>query len=188
MKTICLIRHGKTGANVRHLYHGSTDLELCEEGEQELFSRRRTFPGEWKFITSGMKRTEQTLKILFGDVPHAADPRFREMDFGEFEMRSYQELKDEPDYQRWISGDNASNRTPGGESGRIMERRVLEGFVDLMNSTQDIVLVTHGGPITAIMAHLFPGEEKNRYQWQPSCGGGYVLTFDADGWNYRPLE
>ena len=32
MSTICLIRHGKTEANERHLYCGSTDLSLSEKG------------------------------------------------------------------------------------------------------------------------------------------------------------
>ena len=36
-------------------------------------------------------------------------------------------------------------------------------------------LCSLAGVIAAIMAHLFPKEEKNRYQWQPSPGGGYVV-------------
>ena len=34
---------------------------------------------------------------------------------------------------------------------------------------------THGGVIATIMEHLFPGEGKNRYQWQPKPGHGYVI-------------
>ena len=186
MRTIYMIRHGMTEANLRHLYHGSTDLELCEEGKAALTPMSPE--GTPQFITSGMKRTEQTLGILFGDVPHVTDPRFREMDFGVFEMKSYQELKEDPAYQTWITGDNDKNQAPAGESGEIMTRRVLAGFADLLAREEDLVLVTHGGPICAIMAHLFPEENKNRYQWQPSCGGGYVLTQNQGKWNYLPLK
>jgi alpha-ribazole phosphatase len=49
-----------------------------------------------------MRRTEQTLKILFGDVPHKINERFREVDFGVFEMKSYESLKEQEDYQAWI--------------------------------------------------------------------------------------
>ena len=49
-----------------------------------------------------MKRTNETLRILFGDVPYEEDPRFRELDFGIFEMRSYEELKDTSEYQTWL--------------------------------------------------------------------------------------
>lgn len=35
--------------------------------------------------------------------------------------------------------------------------------------------MTHGGVIAVIMAELFPEEGKNRYEWQPSPGGGYAV-------------
>lgn len=38
------------------------------------------------------------------------------------------------------------------------------------------VIITYGGCIAAIMAHLFPEENKNRYQWQPFFGHGYVIN------------
>lgn len=169
--TIYLIRHGRTEANERHLYCGSTDLPLSEQGREALRQLHYDIPCI-NFVTSGMKRTEQTLLLLFGDVPHTADPRFREVDFGVFEMRSYAELKDDEAYQTWLSGDNESNIPPEGESGIQMTNRVLEGLSDL---TQDTVLITHGGVIAAIMGAHFPGEGKNRYQWQPRPGHGYVL-------------
>ena len=37
---IYLIRHGKTAANEQHLYCGSTDLPLSEEGLAELQALR----------------------------------------------------------------------------------------------------------------------------------------------------
>ena len=59
-----------------------------------------------------MKRTEETLKLLLGDAPYAVEPRFREVDFDIFEMRSYDQLKDTPEYQAWITGDNETNVPP----------------------------------------------------------------------------
>ncbi len=169
---IYLIRHGKTEANERHLYCGSTDLSLSEQGRAELEKLRNPIQNV-RFLTSGMKRTEETLGLLFGDVPHRVEPRFREVDFGIFEMHSYEELKDRPDYQRWLTGDNEANVPPGGESGKQMTQRVLEALSEVR---EDTVIVTHGGVIAAIMASLFPGEGRSRYQWQPSWGRGYVLT------------
>ena len=58
--------------------------------------------------------------------------------------------------------------------------RVLDGLKDLQKESKDIVLVTHGGVIAAMMAHLFPHEEKNRYTWQPKPGCGYVI--DENGY------
>ncbi len=137
------------------------------------------------FITSGMKRTEQTLELLFGDVEHAVDPRFREIDFGIFEMRSYYDLKDTLEYQEWISGDNEANVCPDGESGRQMETRAMEAFDELRDSFRgdsghDVVVVTHGGVIAAIMNNLFPEEDKTRFDWQPAPGCGYVIVSENE--------
>ena len=183
MSTIYLIRHGKTSANEQHLYCGSTDLSLSEAGAAELESLHYGIRDP-RFITSGMKRTEETLKILFGSVPFETDPGFREVDFGVFEMHSYEDLKDQKDYQLWLTGDNESNVPPNGESGIQMKHRVIETFGKYADTQQNLVIVTHGGVIAVLMAHLFPQEQKNRYQWQPRPGHGYVITDGA----YAELE
>lgn len=178
--TVYLIRHGKTLANQQHLYCGSTDLPLSEEGRKELGSLRYEV-GPVRFLTSGMARTDQTLKALFGEVAYRVEPGFREVDFGDFEMRGYGELKDDPAYQAWLTGNNEENVPPNGESGAQMRTRVLEAFRRIR---QDTVVITHGGVIAAIMESLFPEEGKNRYQWQPQPGHGYRI--DERGWTAIP--
>ena len=178
--TIYLIRHGKTEANEKHLYCGSTDLPLTEAGREELQGVHYDIKNV-RFLISGMKRTEETLKILFGDVPYEVEPRFREVDFGIFEMRSYDQLKDTPEYQVWLTGDNEGNIPPQGESGAQMKERVLEAFSEIK---EDTCVITHGGVIAAIMENLFPDESKNRYQWQPKPGCGYAIV---DRKHYIPL-
>ncbi len=95
------------------------------------------------------------------------ESRFREVDFGIFEMCSYDQLKKRPDYQSWLAGDNEVNIPPNGESGEYMKMRVLEAFSEIR---EDTCILTHGGVIAVIMEHLFPEEGKNRYQWQPQNG------------------
>ena len=177
--SIYLIRHGKTRANEAHLYCGSTDLPLSPAGLAELEALSYDIHPA-RFVTSGMRRTDETLKALFGDVPFSADARFREVDFGDFEMKSYDMLKDNPAYQAWITGDNEANVPPHGESGTQMTRRVLAAFRELPDGT---ALVCHGGVIAAIMAACFPNEGKHRYQWQPPNGHGYEI----DGDTYRKI-
>jgi len=158
--TIYLIRHGKTEANEKHLYCGSTDLPLSKTGKEELCKLKYDVKNV-RFLTSGMKRTNETLHILFGDVPYEVDPRFREVDFGIFEMHSYDELKETSDYQAWLIGDNDANVPPNGESGVQMRARILQAFSEIR---EDTCIITHGGVIAAIMEHLFPEENKNRYE------------------------
>ncbi len=185
MKLI-LIRHGKTAANDLHLYCGKTDIGLSDNGIKELENIKYALDiTGMRVMTSGKKRCEQTLLLLFGDVPHESDPAFCEMDFGAFEMRSYEEMKNDEDYIAWISGDNEKNVAPGGESGEIMQKRVFEGLDRLLIDGRDTLLVTHGGVIAAVMSRLFPGENKNRYEWQPAPGGGYEA--DTEKRTYEAL-
>lgn len=170
--TIYLIRHGKTLANEQRRYCGSTNLPLSERGREELAQLRYdSVPAH--YLTSGMARANETMEMLFPGISYEADPRFREVDFGIFEGKTYDELKETPDYQIWLAGDNEKNVPPGGESGEQMRHRVLAAFSEIQ---EDTVLVCHGGVIAAIMANLFPEEGKSRYQWQPKNGHGYALT------------
>ena len=186
---LILIRHGRTEANEKHLYCGSTDIGLSERGIAELeeIKKHPVYPDVTgiRFMTSGKLRCEETLGILFGDIPHDTDPDFCEMDFGVFEMRSYEQMKEDPVYIGWISGDNESNIAPGGESGKLMTERVIRGLNRLLEENRDTLLVTHGGVIAALMAYLFPSENRNRYEWQPSYGGGYVI--DTSSGTYEKL-
>lgn len=177
MKRLILIRHGKTRANESRLYCGSTDLPLSDCGASELHPLELSLENP-TFFTSGMLRTEQTARILFGNVPLIPLPQFREVDFGIFEMHSYEELKEDLAYQAWLSGDNMENTPPGGESGKAFIARVLTALPELECVPGDCVLVTHGGVIAAIMGALFPTEQKSRYDWQPRPGCGYLISED----------
>ena len=180
MRRLVLLRHGRTEGTERHLYYGATDLPLLPVGIAELKTLRARGiypdPAGFCFVTSGMLRANQTLQTIYGDVPYLTAPRLREVDFGIFEMKSYDALKDDPAYQTWLSGDNEANIPPLGESGNQMRLRVLEALEEIR---EDTVLVTHGGVIAAIMEALFPEEGKNRYQWQSAPGHGYKIRLES---------
>ena len=182
--SIYLIRHGKTLANEQRLYCGSSDIPLSDAGRAELTGKHYHVGEDAQYVTSGMKRCNETLRILFGDVPYAVDTDLREIDFGIFELKSYEQLKDDPQYLAWITGDNEQNVPPEGESGAAMDSRVRKAFARYEGRAGDTVIVTHGGVIAAIMESRFPQEGKNRYQWQPKPGCGYVITQEG----YAPVE
>ena len=185
MSTIYLFRHGITEGNKRRLYYGSTDIPLIEEGIEAIRERREAgiYPETegFKIVTTDLCRTEQTLFEMYGrEVPHKTDPRMREFSFGEFEMKSYEELKDREDYQAWITGDNWRNICPNGESGEIMLNRSLEAMADYIGT--DCIIVCHGGVIAGLMLTWFPGDEtaEHFYAWQPKPSEGYRIDFDDE--------
>ena len=75
-----------------------------------------------------MLRAEQTLDILYGGVDRTALPGLAEYRFGSFEMKSYEELKVQDDYQAWISDEAGDVSCPGGESKKQFEKRVVEEY------------------------------------------------------------
>ena len=196
VREVLLLRHGRTEANEKRQYCGSTDQPLSAKGREEIENKAALYgPLRGSLYTSGMRRTDGTMEILAGPAcTYRREPGLREMDFGGFEGKTYEELCPDPDYRRWICGDNERNRCPGGESGEQMEERVRRTFDRILREdpAQRIVIVTHGGPIAGLMRHFFPEEDKNRYEWQPGCGEGYLLKIRGAGpgpgaVSYRPF-
>ncbi|MBR6811774.1 MAG: histidine phosphatase family protein [Oscillospiraceae bacterium] len=189
MRQVHLIRHARTEANDSYRYCGWTDLELSRRGREELselIANKKYPPLAKNVFTSGLKRTEQTLEMIYGEVEHCIEPDLKEMHFGDFEMHTYEELLSDERYIEWISGDNEANVCPGGESGNIMTKRALRAFERILKECEgDVTIVTHGGVIAAIMAELFPNE-KNRFEWQPKNGTGYTLVFN-EGCSYKQI-
>ena len=185
MRTIYLIRHGKTEANEKNLYYGKTDLPLSDAGITELEDLKRfcRYPSRdnCDFYTSSLKRTAQTLEILYPSADYSVEPLLDEMNFGVFEMRHYDELKNDADFQTWITGDNMKNVCPGGESYEIHEKRSVEGFFEILkNAVQDVIIVCHGGTLMEVMSTLFPDEGDNRWYWSRQNGHGFAINFDGE--------
>lgn len=180
---IYLIRHGITEANERRLYCGSSDVPLCANGVEQLgrLKREIIYPTVKTHITSNMQRAIQTLKILYDKSPDLVIDAFNEYDFGEFEMKSHEELQDVADYQRWIEkiGENDDFACPGGESTRDFKNRVISGLETVCEmNVESVVMVCHGGTISALMEHLFPERFRNRYEWLPMQGRGYAVEIN----------
>lgn len=184
---LLLLRHGRTEANERRLYCGSSDPRLSDAGRAELLALRaeRTIHADGLVrITSGMRRTAETLRLLFDGEPDRIEPDLREIDFGAFEMLSYEQLKSNQAYQSWITDETGELAPPGGESANAFRGRVIAAANRL---TEDALIVTHGGVIAALMEYWFPEEEKNRWDWQPGFGRGYEVLLGESDRSYRPI-
>lgn len=178
MSKIVLLRHGRTRANDARLYCGATDEPLSPQGLAELRAMGgHPAPDGFSLFTSGMARTQETLRALYGDLPAAHIPGLSEMNFGAFEMRGYEEMKENPDYLAWITDETGDFVCPGGESANRFKARIFAAFDELVSAGKDILIVTHGGVIANLMARAFPDENRNFYEWQPPCGRGYATEW-----------
>ena len=196
---IMMLRHGITQGNKNKWFYGGLDLPLIEEGKEALVKLRDSgaypkVPENAKFITTGMTRTEETLEILFGSHPHDIIADLREMEFGECEGKSFDELKDEPAFRSWTYDETGTVSFPGGESRNEFTGRVSRGLKTLLESHREkekeathtgkeafSVLICHGGVIASLMYELFPRERSDMWQWMTEPGGGYVVEMGQEG-------
>ena len=192
---IVLIRHGITVGNEQHMYYGSTDVSLSERGMHLLEKQRDEglYPvsEDAQYFTTGMLRTEQSLEIIYGKQEHEVIEELRELDFGEFEMCTYEQLNSVPEYQQWITAEDTKTAPPGGESIEVFTKRIRKGFEELKVKNELYMLklrnrekqamticICHGGVISGIMDYIWPGEHKNFFEWIPDPGHGYVLEVE----------
>lgn len=179
---IYLIRHGKTYCNEQRLYYGKSDVDVCELGIKELNEKRNKieYPACEFYFTSGAKRANQTLEIICPKKKYIELPKFFEYDFGDFELKSYEELKDVKEYSDWINDEEGNIKCPNGESKAEFRNRIKEGFSELIEylikeKIKTVLGVIHGGSIGMILEMLYD-DKKKFYEWQPNNGEGYELT------------
>lgn len=155
---IYFIRHGKTKGNEEHRYVGRTDEALSESGIKVLEKNISKDSEVQMVYVSPMLRCRQTAEILYPGIPVMIENKLRETDFGIFEYKNYEELKDNPFYQKWID-EMGEGAIPQGESGTEFRERSREGFLNclkdaLKKGMKRIAFVVHGGTIMAVLDYF----------------------------------
>lgn len=190
-----LIRHGITEGNLKKRYIGKTDEPLCVRGETllEQYCRQDRYPVASRIFISPMKRCIQTADILYPGQEKTVIAEFAECDFGIFENRNYEELKEISEYQAWIDSGGLLP-FPGGESRESFIRRSLSGYEKVLKicreskeQTESVVCIVHGGTIMSIMeTYAVPHGEY--YDFRTENGAGYCIRADKKtGKNYKDI-
>lgn len=186
--TLIFIRHGETEANKEHRYLGRTDEALSLEGREKLLQayRQSRYPEAEVVFTSPMRRCRETARLLYPLVPKKEIPEWVEMDFGDFEGKNYEDLKDDEHYQAWIDS-NGTLPFPNGESREAFIKRCMQGMDRMMQLLQEerkVAVIVHGGTIMALLSSLCGGEY---FDYQVRNGEGFVCSLkkgkDEEKWN-----
>ncbi|MGI6737215.1 MAG: histidine phosphatase family protein [Anaerovoracaceae bacterium] len=192
---IYLFRHGITEGNLKKYFYGSTDLPLAAEGRQQILdlAARSFYPHPWKadFYATPLRRTVETLRLIYGRQPYRIIDDLREIDCGSFEMRTAEDLHEEPEFQRWMHARGGDVCPPGGEGTAAFRQRVRRGYRELVSrhrlrdlsvrhNKKDAVsiVICHGGVIGAILDQLFPVERESMWDWIPDPGHGCRLQLE----------
>ena len=197
---LILIRHLKTPGNEKRQYIGSTEEDLSE---QEVLNfkkkcKQASYPQVQQVIVSPMKRCVQTAELIYLNMQMQLEPLLKECDFGIFEGKTYEELKDRAEYQAWLDS-GGTIAFPNGESREEFIKRCCEGLrevfsqievsiskkekiVQFENDLLTIGLVVHGGTIMALCSAFGGGEY---FDYQVANGAGYICNVNLDGEEIR---
>jgi alpha-ribazole phosphatase len=183
IKKVLILRHGKTEANIEKRYIGSrTDIPLSAEGVngvEAASSYIRQEAGDNIFLVSSpLKRAVQTAELLFPGEEILLKDDLKEIDFGDFEGKNYQELKDNPDYQKWIDSNGTMPFPNGEDRAGIIERSVAAFETVLAEAGEKTpVIICHGGIVMGIMSSL---TGKEYYDFMIGNMEGFLLSVSLE--------
>ncbi len=184
---ISVLRHGMTYANENGIYIGKTDLPLSDKGAAELAAKMDEFdyPTVHRVYTSPLKRCTETAGILFPYTDTFPVDDLRELDLGDFENKSVDELLERDDYKAWLRG-GKDKRPPNGESLEEMTARTYtalhEIIMDMMNDgITHSAIITHGGIISNMLS-CFGLPKYDPKQLNAEFGEGFDIIVTAQMW------
>ncbi|MEX2416739.1 MAG: histidine phosphatase family protein [Paenibacillaceae bacterium] len=188
---IYAVRHGVTLWNLEHKYLGHTDQPLHEEYIMDLLPLKKQMKGLAfnRILSSDLLRCRQTLDVLQPQGLEYAkvDARLREIHFGLWEGKTYEQMKEEPLYQSWLD-DWMKKTPPKGESGSAVKQRVLDCMLaeldELTGSSKDgqvkcLLVVTHGGVIRMLLQYFWP--DIPFWSWRVQNGKMLKWTIEKRG-------
>lgn len=199
---LVFIRHGETKANEEKRYLGITEESLSQKGREDLLKskRKKNYPDIEYLFVSPMKRCLETARILYPNLEYTIIPEWKEINFGRFEYKNYQELKKDREYQIWLDS-KGTLPFPKGESREEFLLRCEKGFVKMYeklykkveqakyqineNFPLKVGMIVHGGTIMALLSKHGGGDY---FDYQISNGEGYLCHSRGLGSSARFTE
>ncbi len=176
-----LIRHGETPSNGQGRYIGWRNEHMSQQGLSQVNRIKSRLPLFKKVYASDLGRCVETAAILSGST--GTTKKLREYHFGDFDGRTYEELKTQTGYQQWLN--NMEKVTPpGGESLPQFKGRIMCFFSEILNdhshTDEPIAVVTHGGVIRT-MLHHWSKHSESMWDWSIAPGEAYKVLLEKEG-------
>jgi len=185
---IFLVRHGQTLWNLESRYQGITNTPLTEEGKKQASCAAKYLSKvEFdSFYSSPIGRTVETAeifkKILKKDYVIKDD--LKEMSFGAWEGLVFSDIisKHSTDFQNWIKDPFNNPPTKGETFSEIIERgrKGIEEIIEENNNEGNVLVVTHGGFIVAMLVYWLKMAADRWSSIIQSHGAINVVVMDKD--------
>jgi broad specificity phosphatase PhoE len=182
---LILVRHAEPVDDAHGLCYGSLDFGISPAGHEHARRIATALEGiDYGAVYASPRRrareTAEPLALVQGlDV--VIDDDVREIDFGDFEGRRYEEIEAaEPVlYREWMESPTTV-RFPGGESYTDVSVRAVGAFERIRAAHSCAVVVTHGGVIRAGLAAWLAMPGPAIFRLGQSYGGLTVVDWVED--------
>jgi alpha-ribazole phosphatase len=157
--------------------YGQSDVTLAASFEQERAQLNAQLPDSFDAVYSSPLMRCERLASTMTERPLTLDDRLKEVDFGDWEMQSWNDIP-QPELDIWMK-DFVNVSPPNGESMLDLQRRVLSWWKEVEQlSFERVAVVTHAGVIRVLHAHFenIP-LDKSFGKFRIDCGG--VLIYRA---------
>jgi alpha-ribazole phosphatase len=182
MRRLVLIRHAEVEASLLGRIYGSLDPALSPAGRAHAEALSAWLrPVRLDALHSSPSRRAQETAAPLARERHlqvALHPGLRDIDFGEWEGRSFEELeRDEPElYRSWMT-QPTQLRFPGGEDFREVKARVLAALGEIRSNASAAALVAHGGVNRIILADALGLADENVFRFDQPLGAISVVDW-----------
>lgn len=187
---VILVRHGETDWNQERRFQGQSDPELNENGEIQAQEAAALLSGENidLVFSSDMIRARATAAVIAGlhHAPVIIDSSLREMNFGDWEGRTFADVKNRyPELlNKWLEN-SFETRIPGGETAEEVNSRVIKAWANISAAASErdtVAVVAHGGSLRLLLCHL-TGIDSSRH-WDFIIGHGEAVVLIKNGGAY----
>ncbi|PVX51880.1 alpha-ribazole phosphatase [Balneicella halophila] len=186
-KEIFLIRHPKTVAGNSYCYGASdvaVDDKILEETAKKVKAKLEGLKADICY-SSPLIRAHSLAKCLFPEQEIVLEDKIREVDFGDWEGVSWEEIPIDAQ-KRW--GDDVLNfKEHGGENFNDLKARVVPFWEEILhNDKEKTVVVAHAGVIVATLSHLLQANPSKVFMLDISFGS--VVRIQIKGGTYFKIK
>ena len=171
---LTVIRHLPTIGNQQRQYIGWTDEPIIPV--EKVHHPRLGNPTI--VHCSDLQRCQQSARRYFPHATLRPDRRWRELHFGEWEGKTYAQLKSIEEYRQWID-DPFTRKPPNGESVHDVKKRLFKAIQDLPTEDVHHVVVTHGGPMRILFTACAP-TQTDFWSWNIPHGSVWQCQWNSD--------
>lgn len=148
-----LIRHGESEDNL-NMITSRVDTKLSKNGKEQVKTLRDEYAElkDKKVIVSNLLRAQETADLL-GVNSYEIDERVREIDLGDFQGHSFEDLERIfPEETKKRFEEPFTFTFPGGESFADLRKRTQEFYDEKSKLDEDIVIISHEGFIRTMLS------------------------------------